>query len=452
MNFGSFNSMQVAKLLLLASLLILLPLSLSVGAPTGSEKGLPDALKIGKVTDFDKKVQELRQIVDSQPKTEAAGDALLKLGRLYEQRGASIADFRNAVSAYQRFAKEYGRSEYVPFAHYRIGNIYQGPLSSEPDAEKKARAAYSRAWPYFRQSGQELVVWVKQDGEYVEKPVEKVVGPLLDEINRDKPLYQVLDVLAALTGHNPNYSCAIAVIIFAILTRLMLWPLTTKQLKSQRAMQRLQPQMKELQQRYKDDQKAFQQEVMQLYKREGTNPFSGCLPMLIQLPILWFVYSGIRLYIWQFHQSSFLWMKNLAAPDMPLFIVYVISMVVFQEFSMRAQPPPTEPQQEQTQKMMKWMMPLMFFFFFRGFPAGFILYWLGTNIIYTIQQVWFMKVHPLPEEPPDPREKAQTIGEADTNGGDDGKGKQEIKDGNIVTMTPKPKKRRKADKRRAKKR
>jgi YidC/Oxa1 family membrane protein insertase len=437
----------------LTALLVVVPLL--VAAPADSEAGLPDALKLGEVKDFDKKAQELSALAESAAETEVqkeeAALALLKLARLYESRAASTADWRRAVDAYERFTKRYGRSPYVFFAHFRIGEIHNGPLRGEPEAEKKAESAYSRAWPYFRQSteAQRPVVWVKEGDRYVEKPVEEVVGPRLDRINQSKPLYRVLDVLSAMTGRNPRYSCAIAVIIFAFLTRILLWPLTTKQLKSQRAMQRLQPQIKELQKQYRDDQKTFQQEVMQLYKREGTNPFSGCLPMLVQLPILWFVYSGIRQYIWQFHQSSFLWAKNLAAPDMPLFVMYVISMVVFQELSMRAQPPPSDPQQEQTQKMMKWMMPLMFFFFFRGFPAGFILYWLATNVIYTAQQLWFMKVHPLPVEADDRRARAPQ--ESQAASGDDGRATGPIKDGDIVTMAPAAK-RTKGRKRRAKRR
>ncbi|MCX7599232.1 MAG: YidC/Oxa1 family membrane protein insertase, partial [Armatimonadetes bacterium] len=121
----------------------------------------------------------------------------------------------------------------------------------------------------------------------------------------------------------------------------------------------------------------------------GVNPFGGCWPMLIQMPILIFVYQGIRGYIVRFSQSQFLWVRNMALPDLPLLIGYTASMVVFQQMANRMQPMPTDERQRQQQQMMTWMMPLMFFFFFKTLPSAFILYWLASNLFYFGEQWLF---------------------------------------------------------------
>ncbi|MFW6438367.1 MAG: membrane protein insertase YidC, partial [Armatimonadota bacterium] len=118
-----------------------------------------------------------------------------------------------------------------------------------------------------------------------------------------------------------------------------------------------------------------------LCQENNCNPLGGCLPMLVQMPILIFLYRGIHEYIVQFEGISFLWVQNLAEPNMLLLILYTLSMIGFQKMASQSQPT-ADPQQEQQQKMMMYMMPIMFFFFFQTFPAAFLLYWLGSNIIY----------------------------------------------------------------------
>jgi membrane protein insertase Oxa1/YidC/SpoIIIJ len=99
------------------------------------------------------------------------------------------------------------------------------------------------------------------------------------------------------------------------------------------------------------------------------------------------LYRGIRAYIWHFDNASFLWIDNLAAPDMILLVAYTISMIMFQKATQRMQPTAAmNPQQAQQQQMMTWMMPIMFFFFFQSFPAAFLLYWLSSNVFYFGEQ------------------------------------------------------------------
>jgi len=122
------------------------------------------------------------------------------------------------------------------------------------------------------------------------------------------------------------------------------------------------------------------------------NPLGGCLPMLIQFPILIMLWRGIRDYIVQFNHHGFLWVRNLAMPDVPLLVAYTISMIFFQKMTQKLQPAATmTPQQQQQQQMMTYLMPLMFFFFFQSFPAAFLLYWLATNVIYFGQQYLYQR-------------------------------------------------------------
>jgi YidC/Oxa1 family membrane protein insertase len=152
-------------------------------------------------------------------------------------------------------------------------------------------------------------------------------------------------------------------------------------------MKRLQPQIKALQERFTDDKQKFQEEFWKLCQANGVNPLGGCLPMLVQFPILIMLWQGIRNYIVQFQGHGFLWVRDLASPDYGLLIAYTISMVLFQKMTQKLQPTPVmNPQQAQQQQMMTYMMPAMFFFFFQNFPAAFLLYWLATNVVYFVQQ------------------------------------------------------------------
>ena len=110
----------------------------------------------------------------------------------------------------------------------------------------------------------------------------------------------------------PSYG--LAIIIMTILIKLILSPLTAKQIASTRAMSRIQPKMKELQARYKDDKVTLNQKMSELYKSEGVNPLAGCLPLLIQMPIMIGIFYGIRDFQYA-GPSSFLWMQSIADPD-----------------------------------------------------------------------------------------------------------------------------------------
>ena len=222
------------------------------------------------------------------------------------------------------------------------------------------------------------------DGTGWEKlPLTKAIGGPLDSMSRNDFWYRFMEFFVMLAGNSPW----LGVVLLAVVSRVIIWPLTKKQLASAEAMKRLQPQIKALQERYVDDKQKFQEEFWRLCQANGVNPLGGCLPMLIQMPVLIFLYKGIREYIVQFDGHSFLWVKNLAAPDLPLLVLYTLSMILFQKMTQKLQPTPTmNAQQAQQQQMMTYMMPAMFFFMFQSFPAAFLLYWVATNVVYFVQQ------------------------------------------------------------------
>jgi YidC/Oxa1 family membrane protein insertase len=215
----------------------------------------------------------------------------------------------------------------------------------------------------------------------------------------------VLNVLIALS-HILGDNFGLAIIALTVIIRLILWPLTKRQLNSTKALQDMQPKIQELQKKYGKNQQKLQQEMMKLYKEAGVNPL-GCLwPMLIQFPIWIALYQAImralattpenlldlaqRLYSWDIVNqaiplsSKFLWL-NLGQPD-PYWILAIIvggTMWVQQKMT---QAPAVDPRQESTSRMMLLMMPLMFGFLTLMFPSGLALYWAVSNIIGIITQ------------------------------------------------------------------
>ncbi|SVC69988.1 uncharacterized protein METZ01_LOCUS322842, partial [marine metagenome] len=203
------------------------------------------------------------------------------------------------------------------------------------------------------------------------------------------------------------YSIAIsnfglAIILFTVLIRAAMMPLTVKQSKQMKSMTALQPKIKEIQNKFKNDKQKQSQETMKLYKEQGVNPI-GCLgPMFIQFPIWIGLYQAIlqtvpntpeslvnlsgHLYEWLplVHDvvpinSNFLWL-NLANPDpFPVFPILVgVSMWFMQKMTTM---PAMDDRQASTNKMMLWMMPIMFGFFTMQFPSGLALYWVVSNVV-----------------------------------------------------------------------
>jgi len=234
-----------------------------------------------------------------------------------------------------------------------------------------------------------------------------------------KPIVDVMTVILRQIDA-VTHSYAVSLLIFALLITVVLWPLRRQQYKSMAEMQALAPHLKRLQQKYKGDPQRLQAEQMALYKEHGVNPMAGCLPLLIQMPILFSLYRAIFADQEAFRTAHFLWIgsplsraypsifaPNLAAPDVILLALYVISMY----FTVRFSSPVTDPQQAQQQKIMALVSPLMIAFVGRGWPSALILYWLAYNVFSTAQQIYLMRTlkHsiPPPSEEPAQQPKAE---------------------------------------------
>lgn len=195
-----------------------------------------------------------------------------------------------------------------------------------------------------------------------------------------KPLLWFIRLTHQVTG---NYG--IDIIIISILIKIIFLPLTQISMKSMKEMQKVQPEMSRLKEQYKEDKARLQQEIMLLYKRRKINPLSGCLPMLIQIPVFIALYNALQNGIEMRHAPFFLWITDLAAKD-PIYVTPIImgaTMFIQQKMSPTAGDP--------AQAKMFLLMPVMFTFLFLNFPSGLVLYWLVNNVLSIAHQYYLNK-------------------------------------------------------------
>ena len=192
------------------------------------------------------------------------------------------------------------------------------------------------------------------------------------------PLFWVLDAI-----HSVVLNWGVAIILLTLAVKILLFPLASVGFRSMAKMKQVMPQMKRLQERHAGDRQKLSQEMMALYRKEGANPFGGCLPLLLQMPVFfalyWVLYESVEL-----RQAPFmLWINDLAAPD-PWFVLPILYGASF--FLMQLlNPPPPDPMQARVMKT----MPILFTVLFVFFPAGLVLYWLVNNILSLAQQ-WYI--------------------------------------------------------------
>ena len=185
--------------------------------------------------------------------------------------------------------------------------------------------------------------------------------------------------------HTVTKNFGIDIIILSILIKIIFLPLTQISFKSMKEMQKVQPEMGRLKETYKNDKARLQQEIMLLYKRRKINPMSGCLPMVIQIPVFIALYNALQNAIEMRHAPFFLWINDLSAKD-PIYIAPIImgaSMVIQQKMT----PTTTDP----AQAKMMMLMPIMFTFLFLNFPSGLVLYWLINNVLSIAHQYYLNK-------------------------------------------------------------
>ena len=185
----------------------------------------------------------------------------------------------------------------------------------------------------------------------------------------------------------PSYG--IAIIIMTIGIKAILAPLTAKQVKSMKGMQKLQPKMKEIQNKYKNDPQRAQQEIAKMYKELGVNPLSGCLPLLVQMPFLIAIFYALQGYPYDPAYESFLWLPSLGEAD-HLYILPVLSALSTFVMSKQTAQDATGAGAGQ-QEIMQIFMPLFIGYISLNFPSGLVIYWVVSNIFQMIQQFFIYR-------------------------------------------------------------
>ncbi|MGL4540954.1 MAG: membrane protein insertase YidC, partial [Polymorphobacter sp.] len=222
-----------------------------------------------------------------------------------------------------------------------------------------------------------------------------------------QPIFHLLSWLFKLTG---NFG--VAIICLTLIVRVALYPIANKQYASMAKMRLVQPKMKEIQERYKDDKPRQQQEIMALYKKEKVNPLAGCLPILLQIPIFFALYKTLLVSTEMRHQPFVLWITDLSAPD-PLLVTNLFGLLPFTPpgflalgvlavllgVTMWIQQKLNPAPMDEIQKQVFAFMPWVFMFIMAPFAAGLQLYWVTNNLVSILQQWLMMKKYPMPATP-----------------------------------------------------
>jgi YidC/Oxa1 family membrane protein insertase len=213
-----------------------------------------------------------------------------------------------------------------------------------------------------------------------------------------KPMFYLIDYLFRMVG---NFG--VAILLVTVIIKGVFFPLANKSYSSMSKMKKVQPEMTELRERFKDDKAKQQQAMMELYKREKINPLAGCLPILVQIPVFFALYKVLYVTIEMRHAPFFGWIQDLSAPDptslfnlfglipwdVPQFLligIWPLIMGVTMFLQMKLNPTPTDP----TQAAVFTWMPVIFTFMLGTFPAGLVIYWAWNNTLSIIQQATIM--------------------------------------------------------------
>ncbi len=283
---------------------------------------------------------------------------------------------------------QYFISAAVPMTTVRNGLFRAGAYLSDPQPNVQGERLLS---PYF---GVALPPTNLQPNLLVESDFRMYYGPKEDEellkfghnlvVSHDMTLEilagPLLDLLRLIYGYVGNYG--VAIIILTIIVRLVLFPLTFKGMKSMKRMQQLSPRMKKLQAKFKNNKEKLNKEMMELYRKNRVNPLGGCLPMLLQIPVFFALYSSLSSAVELRHAPFMFWISDLSQPDglgiTPLLMG--ASMYFQQKLT------PQTAMMDSTQAKVMQMLPFIFTIFTFTFPSGLTLYWVTSNVLSIAQQ------------------------------------------------------------------
>jgi YidC/Oxa1 family membrane protein insertase len=285
---------------------------------------------------------------------------------------AMAADFRRSPSGgYQ--------------ADYALAPATLGPGQAVATGTRLFAGAKEKAWLY----------------RYEEAGIAKL-SPSLDWGWFEWFMRPIFDLLVWLFHATGNFG--VAIICLTLIVRAIMFPIAQKQFASMAAMRKVQPKMKAIQERYKDDKQRQQQEILKLYQTEKINPAAGCLPILLQIPVFYALYKVLLVSVEMRHQPFMLWIQDLSAPD-PLSPVNLFGLLHFtppaflaigvlpilvgftQWLSMKLNPQPMDPAQAQIFAIMPWVLV----FIMAPFAAGLQLYWMTNNLLTIAQQWWLYR-------------------------------------------------------------
>jgi YidC/Oxa1 family membrane protein insertase len=199
-------------------------------------------------------------------------------------------------------------------------------------------------------------------------------------------------LLHALYSVIPNYG--VAIILLTILVRAVTAPLTVRQMRSMERLRRVQPRMKEIQEKFKDDRQKQSEELMKLYRQEKVNPLGGCFPMLLQLPVFVGLFYALRSSLELRHAPFVGWINDLSAPDLLFTIpglnlpVRVLPIVMGATMFFQQKITPMQTPDPMQARMMMIVMPIMMTVLFYQFPSGLVLYWMLSNVLAILHQLW----------------------------------------------------------------
>jgi len=291
-----------------------------------------------------------------------------------------------------------GKAVEATFRHKKTDDSYQADAIAEPIITP--RGAQSRYVSHVFAGAKEIQLldrYTTQLGTPIERAIDWGWFRWFMQ-----PIFSLLNWLYAVLG---NFG--LAIICLTLIVRTLMFPIAQKQFKSMAAMRVLQPKMKALQERHKEDKPRLQQEMLKLYQEEKVNPMAGCLPILIQIPIFYALYKVLMVSVEMRHKPFVLWIKDLSAPD-PLTPVNLFGYLPFTPpsflalgvlpillgISMWAQfklnPPATDPVQKQMFAIMPWVL----MFVMAPFAAGLQLYWVVNNCLTILQQKWLYSRYP----------------------------------------------------------
>ena len=327
---------------------------------------------------------------------EAQAAALMNNDEIAHRRAyQAVREYQAVVSS-----RAYGHTEYAHQALWQQASLNEHYLQDKSAAIQSLQALHN-TFP----TDPNVAAEVKRVGTALDL-FNKTITPRSTTLHIIRAgLYHVMDYLVSITGRQ-TYSYWIAIIMISVLVKLALTPVANKQYASMREMQKLQPYIKELQAKHKNDKEVLGKKTMELYKEHGVNPAAGCAPLLFQMPAWILLLQMISVYQYHFASGTFLWIGsslshqfpnilgiNLGQPDWPLLILYAGSMYVTQRMTIT---PAMDPQQAETQKMMTIMTPFMTTYFFMQYhyPSAFVLYYLTFNILSTAQQKYYMRGMP----------------------------------------------------------